>query len=242
MQGVFINYRTGDGDEAAALLEHRLSDRFGKERIFRATTSIPPGQPYPEKLINAVRNSAVLLAVIGPTWAHDRRLHEDGDWVRREILEAYAAKIAVIPVLKGRTTERLKATDLPVELERLADVQSLRLDPRDNEMDIRRIGNFLAELVPALKKADRQASQAADAGTVYNTASDTSGTVTQSRYINGDVGTVIKGNHGPVHTGKGDINHSTQHFSGDGATYIHGDNNGGISHRFGRARGDEEER
>jgi hypothetical protein len=108
-------------------------------------------------------------------------------------------------------------------------------------MDIRR-GDFLAELVPALKKADRRATRSSDIGAVYNTASDTSGTVTQSRYIEGDVGTVIKGNQGSIHTGKGDINHSTQHFSGDGATYIQGDNHGGISHRFGRARGDEEER
>ncbi|MEV0407280.1 toll/interleukin-1 receptor domain-containing protein [Actinoallomurus sp. NPDC050550] len=242
MHGVFINYRTGDGDEAAALLEQGLSNRFGKERIFRATNSIQPGQSYPEELIMAVHNSAVLLAVMGPGWAHDRRLRDKSDWVRREILEAYASKITVIPVLKGRRTERLKAADLPAELERLADVQSLRLDPRDNEMDIRRIGDFLAELVPALKKADRQASRSTDTGAVYNTASDTRGTVTQSRNIDGDVGTVIKGNRGPVHTGKGDINQNTNHFSGDGATYIQGDNHGGISHRFGRARGEEEER
>lgn len=242
MQGVFINYRTGDGEETAALLEQRLSDRFGKERIFRATTSIPPGQLYSEWLINAVRNSAVLLAVMGPDWSHDPRLRDENDWVRREILEAYASKITVIPVLKGRTTERLKAADLPAGLERLADVQSLRLDPRDNELDIRRIGDFLAELVPALRKADRGAAQSADAGTVYNTVRDTSGTVTQSHHIDGDVGTVIKGNQGPVHTGKGDIKQNTQHFSGDGATYVHGDNHGGISHRFGRTRVDEEER
>lgn len=241
MQGVFINYRTGDGEETAALLEQRLSDRFGKERIFRASTSIPPGESYPERLINAVRNSAVLLAVMGPEWARDPRLRDNSDWVRREILEAYASKITVIPVLKGRRTERLKAADLPAELERLADVQSLRLDPRDSERDVRHIGDFLADLVPALKKVDRRA-RAADTGTVYNTVDDTRGTVIQTRSIDGDAGTVIKGNHGPVHTGKGNINQSTQHFSGDGATYIQGDNHGGISHRFGRTRGDEEER
>jgi hypothetical protein len=33
--GVFINYRTGDGDEAAALIGERLSDRFGAELVFR---------------------------------------------------------------------------------------------------------------------------------------------------------------------------------------------------------------
>ena len=227
LQGVFINYRTGDGEEAAALLERGLSDRFGKEWIFRATTSIKPGQPYPDRLIIAVRDSAVLLAVIGPEWAGDPRLRDAGDWVRREILEADASRITIIPVLKGRTTERLKAADLPAELERLADIQSFRLDPRDSEMDIRRIGDFLAEIVPALRKADRRAARTAGSGAV------------QSRHVDGDVGTVIKGNRGPVHTGKGDINQNTQHFSG-GAAYIHGDNHGGISHTFGRAREDEE--
>lgn len=242
MQEVFINYRTGDGDEAATILARGLSDRFGKERIFRATTSIAPGESYPEKLLNAVRNSAVLLVVMGSEWSHDPRLRDESDWVRREILEAYASRVMVIPVLKGRKTERLKAADLPIELARLADVQSLRLDTRDNEADIRRIGDKLAELAPALKEADRQASRSTDPGTVHNSAQDVHGTITQSRHIIGDVGTVIKGNQGPIHTGKGDINQNTQHFTGDGATYIQGDNHGGIGHHFGRMRGGEDER
>ncbi|RFS87372.1 toll/interleukin-1 receptor domain-containing protein [Actinomadura spongiicola] len=236
MQVVFINYRTGDGDEAAAMLERGLSDRFGGERVFRATTSIRPGQSYPERLLNAVRNSAVLLAVMGPGWAQDVRLREDGDWVRREILEAYASKVTVIPVLKGRKTERLKAADLPIELARLADVQSLRLEPRDGEDDIRRIGDFLSELVPELRRADSQASPAPENVNVNNTASDIHGTAVQGRDIGGDVGTVIKGNAGSVHAGKGDINQNTQHFSGDGATYVQGDNHGGVGHRFSRER------
>ncbi|RKS78877.1 TIR domain-containing protein [Actinomadura pelletieri DSM 43383] len=239
MQVVFINYRTGDGDEAAAMLEQGLSDRFGSERIFRATTSIRPGQSYPERLLNTVRNSAVLLAIMGPGWAQDVRLRKDGDWVRREILEAYASKVTVIPVLKGRKTERLKAADLPIELARLADVQSLRLEPGDSKDDIKLIGDFLSDLVPELRKADSQGSRAPETSNVNNNASDIHGTAVQSRDIRGDVGTVIKGNSGPVHAGAGDINQTTQHFSGDGATYIQGDNHGGVGHRFGRAREEE---
>ncbi len=56
MHDVFINYRTGDGDEAAAMIERVLSERFGKQRIFRAARSIPPGSPYPETLLDAVRD------------------------------------------------------------------------------------------------------------------------------------------------------------------------------------------
>ncbi|GLZ13487.1 hypothetical protein Acsp04_37220 [Actinomadura sp. NBRC 104425] len=241
MQEVFINYRTGDGDEAATILEQGLTLRFGKERVFRATTSIRPGETYPERLLNAVRGSAVLLAVMGPGWARDPRLRDENDWVRREILEAFDANIRVVPVLKGRTTERLKAAELPAELARLADIQSFRLEPRDSEMDIRRIGDFLSDVVPALRKADRRASSSADTGSVHNTARGTRGTVVQSGHIEGDVGTVVKNNQGPVHTGRGDINQNTQHFSGDGATYIQGDNHGGVNNQFGRTRRDEGE-
>ena len=124
--------------------------------------------------------------------------------MRREILEAYTYGIRIIPVLKGRKTDRLKAADLPVELTRLADLQSLRLDMRDNEADLVRIGDELAALVPSLKAADRVASRSSALATVHNSASDIHGTAAQSHGITADVG-AIKGNHGPVHAGKGNI-------------------------------------
>jgi hypothetical protein len=242
MQDVFINYRTGDGDEAAIILERGLSERFGKERIFRATTSILPGESYRERLLNAARNSAILLAIMGPDWPHDPRLRDESDWVRREILEARSSKVRVIPVLKGRKTERLKAADLPAELAWLADIQSFRFDTRGSEADIRRIGDKLVELAPALMEVDRQASRPADPGTVHNSADGSRGTITQSRNITGDVGTVFKGNYGPIHAGKGDIHQNTQNFSGDGATYVQGDFHGGIGHKFSQRHKDRDER
>ena len=72
MYDVFINYRTGDGDEAAAMIEKVLSERFGKKRIFRAARSIAPGSPYPEALLDAVRHSAILVAVIGANGPNTR--------------------------------------------------------------------------------------------------------------------------------------------------------------------------
>ena len=68
MAEVFINYRTGDGDEAAEFLASRLSDRFGKEHIFKASHSIQPGESFPKALIDAAQKSNVLLAVMGPDW------------------------------------------------------------------------------------------------------------------------------------------------------------------------------
>jgi hypothetical protein len=118
----------------------------------------------------------------------------------------------------------------------LADVQSLRLDTRDSDADLARIGDKLADLVPALRFADSAAPRSQAPGDVRNSARRVRGAVVQGRDITGDVGTVIKGNHGSVHLGKGNI----QHFSGDGAAYVEGDNNGGIGHHFGGSRKEDE--
>jgi hypothetical protein len=232
MHEVFINYRTGDGDEAATLIERTLSGRFGTERIFRAAKSISPGEPYPEALLSAARCSTILLAVMGPDWSRFPQLHDENDWVRQEILAAYDAGKPVIPVLKGRKTDRLNAAELPTALARLADAQSLRLDTRDSDADLARIGDVLADLVPVLRESDRAASRSGAGATVRNSASEVRGTVVQGRDIAGDVGTVIKGARGPVHAGKGNIYQDSQHFSGDGAAYVDGDNHGGIGHDF----------
>jgi hypothetical protein len=238
MHKVFINYRTGDGDEAAAMIENDLSKRFGSNLIFRAAKSIRPGTAYAEELLNAVRQSAVLLAVMGPEWPHDPRLRDENDWVRREILEAYEYAVRVIPVLKGRKTDRLNIQSLPPELQRLAEVQSLRLDTRDNGADLARIGDELADLIPELKELDRSPSTTP----VRNSVKGVLGTSVQSGTIAGDVGTVVKQNQGPVHTGKGDINQHSPRITGDGAAYIAGNNQGRISHTFGSSRRDEDDR
>jgi TIR domain len=207
MPDVFINYRTGDGDEAASLVERYLSARFGSERIFRAAKSIPPGDGYPESLLDGVRGSQVLLAIIGPGWVNYPGLRDDRDWVRREILTAYESEVLVIPVLKGRKADRLRSADLPPGLERLADVQSLLLDTRDNDADLGRIGDKLADRVPALRSADRAARGQATAGPVHNESSGKSGNVVQVGHdVAGDIfSSAVTKPQGPVHTGKGNL-------------------------------------
>jgi hypothetical protein len=184
---VFINYRTGDGDEAAELLAARLSDRFGPGRVFKASRSIQPGELFPKVLIDAAKTSAVLLAVMGPGWGAALQLREEADWVRTEILAAQASGTRVVPVLKGRRTEQLDRASLPPELRWLADVQSLRLDMHESTGDLTRIGDFLADVVPALKAADRTACEPAAAGATDNAASDVAGDLVQGRDIFGGV-------------------------------------------------------
>ncbi|MEU7489082.1 toll/interleukin-1 receptor domain-containing protein [Streptomyces sp. NPDC042319] len=241
MADVFINYRTGDGDKTAALIDQELSRRFGRDRIFRASKSIAPGDAFPEALSGGLRHCSLLLAVIGPDWVNFRsRLRDPEDWVRKEILTAFDREVPVVPVLDGRKMDRLKKDDLPTELERLADIQSVPFDTHDADTSLKRLGDLVIDMVPGLRDADRAEVPPPAPGSVSNTTGDINGTAVQSRDFTGDVGgTVIKGSNGPVHTGRGDIYQNSRnetggrHFSGNGMTYFEGDNRGGIHHQYG---------
>lgn len=245
MPDVFINYRTGDGEKTAALLDQELSRRFGKDRVFRASKTIRGGQRYPQELMRGLQRSSLLLAVIGPDWSRfHTSLRNPEDWVRKEIVQAFTDGITVVPVLEGRKTDRLAKAPLPAELQPLADLQSVLLDTHDLEDGLRRIGDLVADLVPALRERDRDRVEPpdAEAGGAGNHAGDVRGPSVQAgRDIGGDVGgTLVKEPSGPVHAGRGDIYQNSRHesggrhFSGTGLTYFeNGDQNGGIQHRFG---------
>ncbi|MFJ9565973.1 toll/interleukin-1 receptor domain-containing protein [Streptomyces fuscichromogenes] len=243
MPDVFINYRTGDGNDIAALIDNELANRFGKDRTFRASRSIPPGSTYPEALLTSVRRSALLLAVIGADWLNfQSRLRDPEDWVRKEIEEAFTCGVPVVPVLAGRGTERLRKENLPEALARLAELQSVRLDTQNADADLKRLGDLVAEMIPELYDLEHADVPAPDPASVSNSAGAVSGIAVQSRDFNGDVGnTVIKGSTGPVHSGQGNIYQNSRHvsgdrhYSGDGMTNIEGDQRGDIHHRFGNS-------
>ncbi|MFE7110387.1 toll/interleukin-1 receptor domain-containing protein [Streptomyces sp. NPDC057575] len=249
MTDVFINYRTGDGEKTATLIDQELSRRFGSDRIFRASKSITPGQVYPDQLLTRLRRSVVLLAVIGPDWTNfQARLRDPEDWVRKEITEAFACELPVVPVLDGRKTNRLSKRDLPDELARLAEIQSVPFSTHDAETGLKRLGDVVADMVPGLRGLDRDATSSPAPDSVSNSIGDVSGTAVQSRDFTGDVGgTVVKGSIGPVHAGQGDIYQNSRHesggrhFSGNGMTYFEGNHHGDIRHRFGEPDGHEDD-
>ncbi|MEU2076720.1 toll/interleukin-1 receptor domain-containing protein [Streptomyces sp. NPDC013489] len=245
MPDIFVNYRTGDGNETAALLSEGLSRRFGEEAVFFAGRSIRPGERFSGELLKDVRRCDVLLAVIGRSWLSHPGLQNEDDWVRREILEAWQYGVRVIPVLSGREMGRLDREALPPELRHLAELQSLRIASSSYDKDLTVIGDELARLSPRLAERDSRAARPAEeptgAGAPRNSLTgDNSGFNVQAGRV-GDIGTVVTNPTGPVNTGAGtQQNHTHQpHLTGDGAAYVAGDNHGGISHRFGGAGGDE---
>ncbi|MFJ5882088.1 toll/interleukin-1 receptor domain-containing protein [Kitasatospora cineracea] len=248
MSTVFVNYRTGDGDEVAALLEHELSARFGSEQVFRASKSIPAGSRFPQALITAARRSHVLLAVIGRRWFDPRTpggrpaVEDPDDWTRREIIEAFETGALVIPVLVDSV--RIDRSLLPLELSDLADCQYRRLSMRNSHADLDRIGDDLSRLVPALAKADTRALLAG--GAKEKKEKREGGTSIRTRDGLGQVGrdlsgTVITAPRGPVHTGSG-TQHNGPQFNGDGmgVQYVDGGRVREIRQQVGRPAGPED--
>src|SRR5215471_15923878 len=105
MVRIFISYRRDDTAGHAGRLFDRLAQRFGKSRVYRDLDSIDAGADFLETIRAQVRESDVLLALIGPRWitAADAdghwRLASDDDLVRAEIVTALESGTRVIPVL-----------------------------------------------------------------------------------------------------------------------------------------------
>ncbi len=155
MAHVFINFRADDSAGFAALLQRELRRQLGPTSVFFAATSIRPGDDFRTRLLDGVREAAVVIAVIGPRWltaphpVHGRAIDHERDWVRRELAEAFARGVRVIPVLID-DTERLTDAVLPRDIHALTHCQYLRLRHDDLEHDLARITATLrAALSPA---------------------------------------------------------------------------------------------
>jgi hypothetical protein len=161
-RGIFINYRSEDSSIYGAMLHKELAGRFGQKRVFLDSESIPAGTDYPEQLLRRVQRARVVLAVIGPRWLtatgpDGRRCIDDpSDWTRRELVEAFAVGVRVVPVLidGGRMPS---ASELPHELAALSRLQFRELRHRNASADLNRLANDLAATDAGLRAAERRA-------------------------------------------------------------------------------------
>jgi hypothetical protein len=64
MAGVFINFRVGDGEDRAIVLDMALGAAFGPDLVFRSSRSIPVGTDYRPALLAGVRRSSVMLVSV----------------------------------------------------------------------------------------------------------------------------------------------------------------------------------
>jgi TIR domain len=161
--GVFINYRGEDSDTAAVLIDRELTSRFGDDRVFLDSRSIPVGVDFVDELLGRLRGCSVLLVVIGPRWltladaAGARLVDDPRDWIRREIVEALTHGLRVIPVLTGDV--RLPAEeDLPDDIAGLSRRQYVHLRRRYASADLAFLVNRIIDTDPELAEVARRLS------------------------------------------------------------------------------------
>jgi hypothetical protein len=146
---IFVNYRREDASGYAGRLYEWLSDRFGRDRVFRDINTIEPGADFVAAIENGVASCEVILVVIGRQWlgcASDgrRRLDNPHDYVRLEIASALAGNVHVIPVLvEGAVMPR--EHDLPDDLKPLARRHALEVSETRWEFDVGRLFDALEE-------------------------------------------------------------------------------------------------
>jgi hypothetical protein len=140
---LFISYRREDSAYISDRINERLTQRFGRQTVFKDVDSIPLGQDFRKHLREAVGGCDVLLAVIGKEWlAVDRqtgarRIDDPRDHLRIEVESALERDIPVIPVLVQGAAVPTEA-ELPETLRALAyrNAQPVRPDPDfNNDMD-----------------------------------------------------------------------------------------------------------
>src|SRR5262245_41296395 len=124
MLKIIISYRRADSDAIAGRIRDRLASHFGEDSIFMDIDSIPLGTDFRDYVRDALFDSDVLVAVVGPKWlgpgkGTHLRIKEENDPIRIEVETALDRGIAVIPVLVSGALMP-KPSELPSTLSNFA--------------------------------------------------------------------------------------------------------------------------
>jgi TIR domain len=137
MGNIFICYRREDSQSITDRIFDHLIRYFSRKSLFKDVDNIPPGVDFRTHIDDAVRQSKVMLVIIGRGWlsakdatANQRRLDDPDDFVRVEISSALQLKRSIVPVLVDGA--RMPTVDeLPPALKHLAFINAVqvRSDP-----------------------------------------------------------------------------------------------------------------
>ncbi len=128
---LFVSYRRDDSAAITGRAVDRLRTAFGVDAVFLDIESIDLGIDFRAVVEDSIRESAVLIVMIGPDWltaVHERRSAGLEDHVLTEVRIALEGGKAVLPILIGDTLMPAPM-DLPEEVRDLAYRNAARLDP-----------------------------------------------------------------------------------------------------------------
>ncbi|GAA1020737.1 hypothetical protein Aple_055280 [Acrocarpospora pleiomorpha] len=159
MIDIFINYRKDDSAASAELIDKSMCDRFGADRVFRDCRSMEPGAMFTKELEIALRQSRVMLSVIGPQWlsladsSGRPRIENPKDILRLELKRAFNWHITVIPVLVGGA-KLPRMDELPDDIKALNTQQYVEIRHRYVENDTKPLIEAVARRLGGGKQAN----------------------------------------------------------------------------------------
>ena len=157
MTKIIISYRRSSSEWAALRIFDRLVAHYGRDSVFMDIDSIPFGNDFREHIDKAVRESDILIAVVGLDWIGVRdhgpnRIEEATDPVRIEVESALEQGIPVIPVLVDRATMP-EVTDLPDSLKEFAFRNAAQVHAgRDFDQQVDRLIRSMDRIILAVNK------------------------------------------------------------------------------------------
>jgi hypothetical protein len=163
---VFINYRREDAAPYAGRLYDRLTAQFGEDQIFIDIDQIEPGEDFVEVINRKVGTCDIAIVAIGPHWvgatdsSGNRRLDDEEDFVRMEIVAALQRKIRVIPVLVGGARMPRKQ-ELPEALAPLSRRHAIEISETRFHADVNRLIEAIEKPFAVVEERELSATSAA---------------------------------------------------------------------------------
>jgi hypothetical protein len=152
MSRIFISYRRDETSAWAFMVNERLAERFGPDKVFMDIDSIEPGDDFVEVIKSKVGACEVLVVLIGRAWltctdeSGRRRLDNHDDFVRLEVKAALERGIRVIPVLvSGARPPRPE--EVPDDLSPLCHRNALTLTEVGYRQDLGRLVDIVAKAI-----------------------------------------------------------------------------------------------
>lgn len=147
MPSITISYRREDAAADAGRIYDRLVRHYGKASVFMDVTAIPYAMNYRTSIDDALRDTDVVIAIVGPRWrggdGTQSRIMQANDPVRIEIETAMAMGKIVLPVLVNGATMPEPA-DLPPSMEAFHFLNAAPVDSgRDFDVHLTRLIEFI---------------------------------------------------------------------------------------------------
>ena len=141
---IFICYRRTDAGIAAGRLHADLPEHFGTSRVFMDLHGIEPAVHWRARIDEAIAACRIGVVVIGDRWLEPAspglapRIHDEQDYVRREIRMMLESAKPLAPALVG--TARLPVvSELPPEIRPILEAQVTTLDNSNWDSALRRL-------------------------------------------------------------------------------------------------------